>query len=385
MDTPSPHKLLSATPKAPTTTLYVNLQAVKNNWQRLNDLSGPACQTGAVIKANGYGMGMEAVAIALYQAGCRLFFTARIDEAHHLLDIFDKAAITDIKIIVFDGLLAGHEAYFHHPCLIPALNDKAQIERARHISKQTKNPMPCVIHIDTGMSRLGLPLNDWQAIKHDGDLKDLNIQMIMSHLASADLPDSPQNRMQLSSFQKALEDTNHKASFANSGGIFLGNDYHFDVARPGLALYGLTPDNSDQNLEMTFRWTADILQIRTIQKGMSVGYGASFVAKKDMKLATIGVGYADGFLRRSQQALSVRIGDIDCPLVGRVSMDSCVVDISALNQQQIETATQAIIIDDAVSAHNLANRTDTIIYEVMTILGERVLRHYDDGDVTLKD
>ena len=235
------------------------------------------------------------------------------------------------------------------------------------------------------MSRLGLPLNDWQAIKHDGDLKDLNIQMIMSHLASADLPGSPQNRMQLSSFQKALEDTNHKASFANSGGIFLGKDYHFDAVRPGLALYGLTPDNSDQNLEMAFRWTADILQIRTIQKGMSVGYGASFVAKKDMKLATIGVGYADGFLRRSQQALSVRIGDIDCSVVGRVSMDSCVVDISALNQQQIETATQAIIIDDTVSAHKLANRTDTIIYEVMTILGERVLRHYDDGDVTLKD
>ena len=380
MDTPSPHKLPFATAKAPTTSLYVNLKAVKNNWHKLNDLSDSACQTGAVIKANSYGMGMEAVSMALYKAGCRLFFTARIDEAHHLLDIFDKFAFTDAKIIVFDGVQEGHEAYFHHPSLIPALNDQAQIERARFIAKQNDRATPCFIHIDTGMSRLGLPLQEWQNIKNSDGLDSLDIQMIMSHLASADLPNSPQNKLQLSAFQNALDGTNYKASFANSGGVFLGKEYHFDVARPGLALYGLSPDKSDQNLEMAFRWTADILQIRDIQKGMSVGYGGGFIAEKDMKLATIGVGYADGFLRRSQQAVFMRIEGTDCPLIGRVSMDSCVVDISSLTQQQIEKATKAIIIDDAISAHELADRTDTIIYEVMTILGERVMRHYDDED-----
>ena len=382
MNTPSPHKLLFATTKAPTTRLYVNLQAVKNNWHKLNDLSDNSCQTGAVIKANSYGMGMEAVSMALYQTGCRLFFTARIDEAHDLLDIFNNASINDAHIVIFDGILAGHEGYFQHPSLIAALNDKAQIERARFIAKQNDRPTPCFIHIDTGMSRLGLPLDDWHVLKNNDGLKGLDIQMVMSHLASADLPASPQNKKQLSAFHNALKDTNYKASLANSGGILLGSNYHFDAARPGIALYGLTPDKSAQNLEMAFRWTADILQIRDISKGMSVGYGGSFIADKDMKLATIGVGYADGFLRRSQQSLYVRIEGIDCPLVGRVSMDSCVVDISALSQQQIEKASHAVIIEDAASAHELADRTDTIIYEVMTILGERVLRHYDDGDVT---
>ena len=384
MITPSSHKLLSATVKAPTTTLSVNLQAVKNNWRKLDKRSALSCRTGAVIKANGYGMGMTEISSALYQEGCRSFFTARIDEAYHLLAFFKDKNCDDIDIIVFDGLLEGHDPYFDHPQIIPALNDKGQIKRAQQLATQKNQAQSCFIHIDTGMSRLGLSFADWHSIKNDqAELQGLDIKMLMSHLASADIQGSAQNNDQLSRFQSALKDTNLPASLANSGGIFLGNEYHFDLTRPGLSLYGLTPDGSDQNLEMALCWQADILQIRNITKGMTVGYGASFVADRDMRLATIGVGYADGYLRRSQANLSMRIENVECPVIGRVSMDSCVVDISSLTDQQINNAQKAIIIDNAASAYALANRTDTIIYEIMTILGERVLRHYDDGTVTI--
>ena len=384
MTTPSSNKMLSATVKAPTTTLSVNLQAVINNWHKLDKRSASSCRTGAVIKANGYGMGMTEISSALYQAGCRDFFTARIDEAHDLLAFFKNKNCDDIDIIVFDGLLDGHETYFEHSQIIPALNDKGQIQRAQQLAIQKNQAQSCFIHIDTGMSRLGLSDADWQSIKNDqAELQALDIKMLMSHLASADSQGSAQNKEQLSRFQSAVTDTNIKASLANSGGIFLGDDYHFDLTRPGLSLYGLTPDGRDQNLEMAFCWQADILQIRNITKGMTVGYGASFVADRDMRLATIGVGYADGYLRRSQTNLSMRIEGVECPVIGRVSMDSCVVDISNLTDQQINKAQKAIIIDDAASAYELADRTDTIIYEIMTILGERVLRHYDDGTVTI--
>lgn len=384
MTTLSSHKLLSATVKAPTTTLTVNLQAVKNNWRKLDTRSSTSCKTGAVIKANGYGMGMTEISSALYQTGCRNFFTARIDEALHLLEFFKNKNCDDIDIIVFDGLLEGHDAYFDHPQIIPALNDKGQIQRAQRLAAQKNKAQSCFIHIDTGMSRLGLSGADWHSIKYDqAELQGLDIKMLMSHLASADIHGTAQNREQLSRFKSAVKDTNLKASLANSGGILLGEEYHFDLTRPGLSLYGLTPDGSDQNLEMAFCWQADILQIRNITKGMTVGYGASFVADRGMRLATIGVGYADGYLRRSQTNLSMRIGGIECPVVGRVSMDSCVVDISSLTDQQANKAQKAIIIDDAASAYELADRTDTIIYEIMTILGERVLRHYDDGTVTI--
>ena len=384
MTTPSSHKLPHATVKAPTTTLSINLQAVKNNWQKLDRLSHSSCKTGAVIKANGYGMGMTQISSTLYQAGCRVFYTARSDEALHLLDYFNETGCDEAQIIVFDGLLEGHDAYFNHPQLIPALNDLGQIERAKKLAKQKNQKQACFIHIDTGMSRLGLSGEEWQVVKNEqAALHGLDIKMLMSHLASADIIQSNQNKDQLALFQSALKDTNHKASLANSGGIFLGQGYHFDLTRPGLSLYGLTPDGRDQNLEMAFCWQADILQIRNITKGMSVGYGASFIANRYMRLATIGVGYADGYLRRSQDSLSMRIEGVECPLIGRVSMDSCVVDISALSDQQVEKAQTAIIIDDAASAYQLADRTDTIIYEIMTILGERVMRHYDDGDVII--
>ena len=385
MKTPSSSQPYFATPKAPTTSLSINLKAIQHNWIRLNQLSQKTCQTGAVIKANGYGMGMEAVSLALHQAGCRHFYTARIDEAHQLKECFDKAVIHDSEIIVFDGILEGHERYFDHPSLIAVLNDKEQIGRAQKRATQHSHKIPCHIHVDTGMSRLGLPLDKWQDLKSSDELDGLDIQMVMSHLASADMPNSEQNRQQLSRFKAALDSTEYKASFANSGGIFLGDDYHFHQTRPGLALYGLTPDESQQNLEMAIHWQADILQIRDLKKGMTVGYGASFVADKDMKVATIGVGYADGFLRRSQKSINLRIAGTDCPLIGRVSMDSCVVDISALPSQQVEEAKQAIIIDSAMSAYELADKTDTIIYEIMTMLGERVLRLYDGDDETNTD
>ena len=362
-----------------TAHLFVDLTAICQNWRTLDSLTPRSCHTGAVIKANAYGLGMVPVSLALYKAGCRYFYTARLSEALALNAAFEKAAITKAKIIVFDGILAGQETYFHASNLIPVLNSFAQIDRAKQIAKNQDKPLPVIIHIDTAMARLGLSGDDWQQLRaSDGWDAGLDIQMLISHLASSDDKDSAQNKDQLSQFQEAVAGMGLPVSLANSGGITLGEAFHFDLTRPGLALYGLSPDGKDDALKSAFTLTADILQIREVRKGTTIGYGATFTAPKKMRLATLGIGYADGLLRHYKDALVPRVCGYACPFVGRISMDSCVVDISAVPEALLPSAVSCLLLDQHMTAHDLAQKTGTIAYEIITTLGERVQRLYDD-------
>ena len=363
-----------------TARLHVDLDAICHNWRQLNALSSEDAMAGAVVKANAYGLGMSEVSLALYQAGCRVFFTARLSEAQELYEAFAADNITDAKIIVFDGILDGQEEVFASYPFIPTLNDIAQIERAKKIATKRGEPFACLIHIDTGMARLGLAPDEWRTlIAHDDWADGLDIKYIMSHLASADESASPQNKAQTDLFSDLTSSIQLPRSLANSGGSRLGAGYHYDLTRPGLSLYGMSPaagvSAAEAGLKSVIKLEADILQVREVTKGASVGYGASFIAPQAMRLATLGIGYADGFLRRYKDHVSPRINNVPCPLVGRISMDSCVVDISHLPTDEPVDKT-AVIFDEAFTPKDLASLSDTIAYEIITTLGERVYRHY---------
>ena len=366
-----------------TARLHVDLDAICHNWRQLNALSSEDAMAGAVVKANAYGLGMCEVSLALYQAGCRVFFTARLSEAQELYDAFATHDITDAEIIVFDGILDGQEDVFATYPFIPTLNDIAQIERAKKIATKSGEPFACLIHIDTGMARLGLTPDEWRTLIARDDWADgLDIKYVMSHLASADESASPQNKAQTDLFSDLTSSVQLPLSLANSGGSRLGDSYHYDLTRPGLALYGMSPaadvNAAEAGLKSVIRLEADILQVREVPKGASVGYGASFIAPQAMRLATLGIGYADGFLRRYKDHVSPRINNVPCPLVGRISMDSCVVDISHLPVDEPVDKT-AVIFDEAFTPKDLASLSDTIAYEIITTLGERLHRHYARG------
>ena len=361
-----------------TARLIVNRQAVCDNWSIIDTHSAPSCQTGAVIKADAYGLGMVPVALALYQRGCRDFYTARLSEAILLSEAFAVARCSECRIIVFDGILAGQEDAFLSYRLIPVLNDRRQYERAKAMAQNTERTIAVMIHIDTAMSRLGFAPEDWQALSSEPDWdKGLDIQMLLSHLASADDRQAEQNRIQLADFEALTKAFEIPRSLANSGGTLLDTAYHFEATRPGLALYGMSPQEDSIGLQTALRLETDILQIREVAQGTTVGYGASFVAPHAMRLATLGIGYADGLLRHYKDHITSFIGDTPCPLVGRISMDSCVIDISGLSEAEISRATQAVIFDDRFTPKDLAHKTGTIAYEIITTLGERVLRQYD--------
>ncbi|MGC6517134.1 MAG: alanine racemase [Candidatus Puniceispirillaceae bacterium] len=360
-----------------TARLYIDKNAICHNWMTLDSLTAPTCRTGAVIKADAYGLGMAAIAPALYDAGCRLFFTARLHEATSLHQVLAQHNITNAEIIVFDGIYEGQQETFHNYDLTACLNDLGQIKIASAMKQQFGKKPKVAIHIDTAMARLGLSLTDWRALqkRHDWQ-EELDITLTISHLASSDDPRSPQNEQQRQLFEQACENMSSPLSLANTGGIVLGKPFHFDVTRPGLALYGLSPVDDNFGLQTALTLEADILQIRDLKKGDTIGYGASFIAPAPMRVATIGIGYADGLLRRYKDHIRPRINGVSCPLVGRISMDSCVADISAL-PQDIPNPEKAILFDTHFTPKELAQKSDTIAYEIITTLGERVVRLYD--------
>lgn len=363
-------------------TLFVDTKAICDNWHHLDGLSDKTCQTGAVVKADAYGLGMVPISLALYKAGCRLFFTARLNEGITLAQAFAAQNNEDARIIVFDGMLSGQEEAYRTYPLVPVINDLDQLARLKSFAKGAHAPVDVALHLDTAMARLGLEAKTWDALKGDASWQDgLNIIMLMSHLASADDMSAVQNQTQLALFHSMTKGLDAPLSLANSGGSYLGADFQFDVTRPGIALYGLSPNEDEAALKPALRLCADILQIRQVEAGTTVGYGATFIAPSPMRLATLGIGYADGFLRHYKDHVTPHINGIACPLVGRISMDSCVIDISHLTDAQISEASSATIFDADFTPKDLAQKTGTISYEIITSLGARILRLYDEGDV----
>jgi alanine racemase len=252
--------------------------------------------------------------------------------------------------------------------------------------RQTQAALPAILHIDTGMNRLGYG-KDTRSLLADKDsgLQEIELQLVMSHLACSDDPSDDCNRYQLEQFTQLIQPFAHiPKSLCNSGGIFLPSDYHFQLTRPGIALYGSMPDPAtpDSPLRPVLSWQADIVQIRTLQTGERAGYGGEFIARTPTRLATIAAGYADGYARALYQPDRGQIATVEIagkivPLAGRVSMDVLIADVTSLTDAELETADHACLLGPHYSLTEMATDLDTISYEILTGLGDRPARLYD--------
>lgn len=342
--------------------LQIDLDAVVANWRGLNALSNSAVETAAVVKADGYGLDAGRVATALAKAGARNFFVAAAEEGGKLR----QALGPEPTISVFSGHMDGDTALIRDARLVPLLNAPEQV--ARHLGTLAGSDFG--IQLDTGMNRLGIEPDDWAAIRLD--LGSNAPTLIMSHLACADEPAHPMNAHQLANFKSMTQGSNAPRSLAATGGIILGPDYHFDLTRPGVGLYGGLPY---ADAKQVVRLSLPVVQTRQVEIGENVGYGNSWTASKTSQIATLSAGYADGILRHLSGKATLYHGSTPVPLVGRVSMDLLTIDISALGFVPDEL--------DLLCAHQgvdaLAETCGTIGYEILTSLGHRYQRQYFGG------
>ncbi|MCE2518069.1 MAG: alanine racemase [Alphaproteobacteria bacterium] len=349
---------------------HIDLDAIIANWTVLNRMSGCA---GAVVKANGYGHGMIAVAKALAHAGCQQFFTASLDEAAEL-----RAALPRHPIAYFDGLMADDIAVITALNLTPAINSPHQLSVLAKAAATRGAPLPAMLQLDTGMNRLGAAGGDAENMLNSPDLAAGAWTLVFSHLAAADEPDNPLNPAQKRRFDD-LHPAAPKAprSLAATGGIMLGADYHYDITRPGLGLYGLSPHAGyAASLTPALSLSAQVLQLRYAKKGETVGYGATHRLRRDSRLACIAGGYADGIDRRLSDRGEVIKDGRRAPMIGRVSMDVHVIDITDWPEHALTEGDRVMILNHDITAEDIAKKTATIPYQVLTTLGLRAKPQY---------
>jgi len=345
--------------------LTIDLGALARNYQTLKNqlVSG---ELAAVVKANAYGLGVKEAALALEKAGCESFFVATLEEGIEL-----RSILPDASIRIFHGVLPGTADDLVAHNLIPILNSIDQIEEWRGQAEHLAG-----LHIDTGMSRLGLTPVECE--KAADRLNGFNIDLVMSHLACAEEPANPKNQEQLALFNKLrlFMSTDH-ASLAASSGIYLGPDFHFDLSRAGVSLYGVNPVPGRSNpMAQVVRLQAKILQVRSVDTPQTVGYGATHQAAKPAKIATLGIGYADGYLRSLSNSATAYIGDDEVPVVGRVSMDLTTIDVTNIPDANLATGTLVDLIGLNNPVDQIASQAGTIGYEILTRLGQRFEHHY---------
>ncbi|WP_153160481.1 alanine racemase [Zoogloea sp. 1C4] len=358
--------------------LTIDLDALCDNWRLLRrQAEGAECA--AVVKADAYGLGAERVAPALYRAGCRSFFVAHLTEGIHLRAVLpDQTAM----IYVLHGPHPGSERDFVRSRLVPVLNSLPQVKAWQTLAQWEDGVLPAVLQVDTGMARLGLSEDEFASlIAHPALLEGLALQFVMSHLVSAEAQHDPVNRRQLARFEAALAQLpGMRGSLANSSGIFLGGEYHFGLVRPGAALYGVAPVAGQANpMRPVIRLQGKVLQTRRVDAGTAVGYGHSWMACRPSRLATVAVGYADGYLRSLSNRGLARYEDVPLPLVGKVSMDTIIVDVTDVPEARIVEGAFVDLADPINGVDAVAERAGTIGYEILTSLGRRYARQYIEG------
>ncbi|SHJ03067.1 alanine racemase [Palleronia salina] len=340
-------------------TLTIDLGALSDNWRSLDAASGEGVETGAVVKANAYGLGLARVARSLSETGVRSFFVAEVQEGVAL-----RRALGDgPQIFVFSGHMDGDTDAIRKFDLVPLLNSIEQM--TRHFEALSGSPFG--VQLDTGMNRLGLEPAEWDAARRI--VLGQGPKLVMSHLACADEPDDPMNARQLQAFHDMTDGIDAPRSLAATGGILLGSDYHFDMTRPGVGLYGGLPF-ADAKPVVHLR--VPIIQTRDVAPGEAVGYGASWLADEPARIATVQAGYADGLIRLMGDRTVMFAGDIPCPLAGRVSMDMLTVDITHLD----EVPDHLVMLGTQQGVDDLADAARTIGYEILTSLGSRYDRSY---------
>jgi alanine racemase len=351
--------------------LTVDLGAIVANWQRLRREAGDV-EVAAVVKANGYGLGAREVAGALHAAGCGRFFVAHLEEGLAL-----RQHLPEVAIYVLNGLIPGTVEELAAAGLVPVLNHPGELAAWAALARRQGRRLPAAIQIDTGMCRLGFAETALCALDH-GALEAIDLRLVMSHLAIAEEPGHPLNARQRERFER-LRPLLPAApsSLANSSGIFLGPAFHHQLCRPGVALYGVNPTPCAANpMRPVVTLTAPVLQVHEVSAPGSVGYGATFTTRPGMRIATVPVGYADGYLRAASCRASARIGGHEVPLAGRVSMDLITLDVSAVPRQLVHPGAEVELIGGPDGVDRLAAAAGTIGYEILTRLGTRFARRY---------
>ncbi|HIB55822.1 MAG TPA: alanine racemase [Alphaproteobacteria bacterium] len=360
--------------------LTIDLAAIRRNYWQLNARLDPDAELGAVVKADAYGLGVSRIAPTLAQAGCKTYFVATLDEGIAL-----RAAVEDATIYVLNGLVANElEDFFIHR-LRPVLNTMGQIERWYDKGQvANKTSVSAALHVDTGMNRLGISTQD-VGVLASGPYKYLSPSLLMSHLACAEEVPHPLNRIQLARFSNVLEVLRPNfrngvaASFANSSGIFLGSDFHFDLVRAGAALFGINPIPSQANcMSEVLNLKAKIMQVRRVDSPMTVGYGAAHRVKESARIATVPVGYADGFIRSLGGRASAYVGSFCVPVIGRVSMDAITLDVSTVPEDLAQPGAIVDLIGGRRALDDVAGEAGTIGYEMLTRISDRIPRIYLD-------
>jgi alanine racemase len=357
-------------------TLTIDLSAIADNWRLLARRAGSA-ECGAVVKADAYGCGIEQVVPALHSAGCHTFFVAHLDEARRA-----RAASHEATIYVLNGLLPGTAPVYHAITARPVLGCAEDLrEWLDHGRGQF-----CAVHVDTGMNRLGFSLDEAVRIRSDGGFAELSVSLAMTHLTSSEAPSDPANIRQVNAFSRVAElfpDT--RKSLLNSSGHFLETAPTYQLTRPGYALYGGNPTPGEPNpMKPVVRLTSRILQTRVAPDGTAVGYNGRWHAKGRRKLATIGLGYADGWPRNASYTDLLpgghaMVGGVKCPFAGTVSMDLIIVDVSDAPAGSAERGSEVVLIGDGIDLDEAGASAKTIGYEMLTNLGRRYHRAYLGG------
>ena len=357
--------------------LCIDLRAIVANWRRV---CAELSQTpAAVIKADAYGLGAEPVGKALYRAGCREFFLATLDEAIDARGFLPS----DARLYVLGGARPGEEAECLRWELVPVLSSLEAVERWAGVNQKSEVSCGCAIKIDTGMTRLGLSDEEWRFLKgRPGLLRACRPQLWMSHLACADEFDHPMNREQQRRFQHYCNEIRTlfpwiRASLANSSGIFLGPDWHYDLERTGAALYGYDPHwGRDPQMTPVVRLELPVLQLRELTQRADIGYGATESRPAGSRLAVAAGGYADGLNRTLGPEAVGSLAGREVPVVGRISMDTTVFDVTGVALSQPAEQSWISVLDEHLTLSRVSRRAGALGYEVLTSLGGRYRRIY---------
>jgi alanine racemase len=356
--------------------LTVDLGAIVDNWRALGRHALP-CECAAVVKADGYGCGIEQVAGALAKAGCKTFFVADLTEAQRVRKI-----APDPAIYVLNGLQPGTASAYAEIGARPVIGSLVELaEWDAFCSGGWRGG--AALHVDTGMNRLGITLDEAAALAPRIRAENHGITLLMSHFACSEIPEHSLNQRQITAFRDVrVLYRGIPSSLANSSGIFLGAPAHCDLVRPGVALYGVNPTPGRSNpMRAAIGLQARIVQVRTVARGETVGYDATWTAKQVTRLAVAAVGYADGYLRAASASDAAPGGDAivagtRCPLAGRISMDLLAIDVTELPDGAARRGDLATLIGGEITVDDVATAARTIGYEVLTSLGRRYHRLY---------
>jgi alanine racemase len=360
--------------------LTVDLSALAANWRAMKERAAPA-RCAAVVKADGYGLGLEPVSLALAKAGCDTFFVALLDEARRLRSVLPTATV-----YVLNGLNPGTAGEYRALRIEPVLGSWPEIEEWDAFSLSCGEPLPAAVHIDTGMARHGLSDEDARTFAERLPLLNFKPSLIMSHFSCADEPAHPMNAKQLAAFRAHVARfPGIPASLANSAGILGQPDARFDLVRPGIALYaGRAMLEGANEMQRVVQLDLRIVQVRHAAKGSAVGYGPDFHLKRDSRLAICAAGYADGIFRAvgssdSRSGADAIVAGKRCPLVGRVSMDFFAIDVTDLPESSVGRGSLATLIGEEIGVDEFASHAGTVGYEALTAIGRRYARIYRGG------